>query len=386
MFKRGIVKYFVALVLLASSAQFAKADTLQEINKKIEQNRAAAKNTQSQIMSYDSALKRIESSMQTTQEKISETSNQIGSTQEKVNELSRQIDQKNKELVELKKKLNSAVVEIYRFSSRSSFDLLLSDENLGTNSNQSNYVSAVEIQVKSMHTKVETIKQDLEKNRTDTENEKNRLEQLKQSQAGYLSSLDYQTGVNKNLKSNAQGALQDYQSTISKLEAQKSAMEAAQRGIRRGGSMIGGSDLVTGSAGWYYSQDNPDWASMNIGDSDSTIGRYGCALTSLAMVLTKYGVNKTPADIASNPAYFNNDLIVWPSIGGHSLHGGGGWSDVDSSIADGRPVITKLNAYGGTHFVVIYSKSSDGKYLILDPISGSRTYGKSLVAQFYFYY
>jgi len=384
MIKRGILKFLAVLLLLVPTIQFAKADTLQEINQKIEQNKAAAKNTQSKIFGYDSALKNIESSMQTTQAKISETTSQISAAEQRVGQLSSELDKKDKELTALKKKLNTAVVEVYRFSSRSGFDLLLGETSLGLNANQSNYVSAIEIQIKSMHNEVETAKKDLEKNKTDAENEKARLEGLKQNQKGYLSSLDYQTGVNKNLKSNAQGALQDYQSTISKLEAQKTAMEAAQSGIRRGGSMIGGSDLVTGSAWWYYSQDNPAWSGMNIGNSDSTIGRYGCALTSLAMVLTKYGVTRTPADIASNPAYFNNDLIVWPEIGGHGVSAGGGWSDVDTSIESDRPVIARLNAYGGTHFVVIYAKGSDGKYLILDPISGSRTYGKSLVSQFYF--
>lgn len=384
--KRGSLKILVIMLLTAMPLQFSFAATLQEINQQIEQNKAAAQNTQSDINSYDSALKRISNSIQTTQNKITHTNNQIGSTEQKISDLSVQIDQKNKELAELKSKIDKLIIEIYRFSNRSDLDLLLSSRNLGENSNEDNYIQAVQIQVHGLYGQAMSIKQDLEKNKKDSEDQKFNLEQLKANQTGYLTSLDQQTTVNNNLKSKAQGSLENYQTTIKKLQAQKAALEAAQRGIRRGGSMIGGSDLVTGSASWYYSQDNSAWSGNNIGNSDSTIGRYGCALTSLAMVLKYYGVNITPADIASNPAYFSDDLIVWPTIGGHSLHGGGGWSDVDESISHGQPVITKLNAFGGTHFVVIYSKNSEGKYLILDPISGSRTYGKSLVAQFYFYY
>lgn len=380
------IVFALSLVAALSFPLSVKAVTVDELNRQIQQKKDAAKNTQGQINSLDSALQRISGSIQSTQQKLQQTSDEIGQIQTEIDKLSGDIEVKKKDLAELKKKLNGLIVEIYRFSSRSQLENLLLSNKLSETANEQDYVAAVQMQVTHIFGQVDSVKTDLEKQKSNQEAKKAELDQLKQNQTGYLSSLGYQQDTSNKLKGNAQGALQDYQQQISRLEAQKRSMEAAQAGIRSGGSMVGGSDLVTGSASWYFSQDDPAWSGSTIGNSDSTIGRYGCALTSLAMVLKYYGVSVTPLSIASNPDYFSNDLIAWPEIGGHGVSSGGGWSKVDDWVSQGRPVVVKLSAFGGTHFVVIKSKMSDGRYEILDPISGNRTYGKDLVMAFYFSY
>jgi hypothetical protein len=39
---------------------------------------------------------------------------------------------------------------------------------------------------------------------------------------------------------------------------------------------------------------------------------------------------------------------------------------IDATLATGNPVIVGINAYGGTHFVVLVS-GSNGNYLMKDP-------------------
>lgn len=58
----------------------------------------------------------------------------------------------------------------------------------------------------------------------------------------------------------------------------------------------------------YYSQRDPKWANLKLGNSNSTIGRYGCFLTSLAMLA------EIPPDQANEKlkkeGAFSKDLII----------------------------------------------------------------------------
>lgn len=61
-----------------------------------------------------------------------------------------------------------------------------------------------------------------------------------------------------------------------------------------------------------YSQNNPQWKDDKIGKSRSTIGRFGCTLTCVGML-----INKTPNEVNTALTLvggFNADLIVWSKI------------------------------------------------------------------------
>ncbi len=54
----------------------------------------------------------------------------------------------------------------------------------------------------------------------------------------------------------------------------------------------------------HYKQGDPRWANEKLFNSSVTIGRYGCAVSSLAILLSKFGYNDTPLDV-------NNKLKVF---------------------------------------------------------------------------
>jgi len=386
---RTIVCFAAALLVFVASAPASQAQSLDEINRQLQQKKDAAANTRQQIGGLSAAVQRAESGISLTEEKIKETDGKVSEVQTGIQSTTKDITEKESQLKVLKAQINEAIVDLYSLSARSDLELLFSADSLGDEANQSHYVEAIQVKIGSDYEVVNKLKSDLEKKKSDLEAENARLSQLQEDQKGHLQSLENQKAVNAKLKNNAEGALDNYADDIAKLESQKRALEAAYRNISGGGGRaIGGSDLVTSSASWYLSQDDPRWAKQTIGNTDSTIGRYGCAITSLAMVLRSYGSSITPPDIASNPDYFYNDLIRWPSIEGHALRrsAGADWGLIDETLGGGRPVIAKLSAFGGTHFIVIKSKMDNGKYEILDPISGSRSYGASLVIGAYIYY
>lgn len=75
----------------------------------------------------------------------------------------------------------------------------------------------------------------------------------------------------------------------------------------------------------HFSQLNSSWKNEKLGTSSSTIGGYGCAITSTTMVLNYYGYTKTPLGLSMNPSnlnkylidnngYNDGNMLVWSSI------------------------------------------------------------------------
>ena len=139
-----------------------------------------------------------------------------------------------------------------------------------------------------------------------------------------------------------------------------------------------------------FSQNDPLWRYKKLGTSASTIGGYGCLLTSAAMVCAHYGK-------ATNPDLLNQAMIrvngyasgnLWKFWSLSAVYPDITIRDyvdcekvpaplalIDTRLAEGIPVIVKVDYYpGGTvqqHWVVLCGKSGDD-YIVADPISGTR--------------
>jgi hypothetical protein len=87
------------------------------------------------------------------------------------------------------------------------------------------------------------------------------------------------------------------------------------------------------------------------------------------MVMTHYGYRSvTPATINLNPANF---AAYYPAYLLSTINVAGVTATrvtaaIDATLATGNPVIIGMNAYGGTHFVVLVS-GSNGNYIMRDP-------------------
>ena len=62
-----------------------------------------------------------------------------------------------------------------------------------------------------------------------------------------------------------------------------------------------------------YCQRDPKWAGKTIGNSNSTIGAYGCTISCIASLSSWYGCDHDPAWMAKN-LRFLRDLVLWQSI------------------------------------------------------------------------
>jgi len=136
----------------------------------------------------------------------------------------------------------------------------------------------------------------------------------------------------------------------------------------------------------YYSQQDPKWKQdiLGFGDPGDTIGYVGCALTSVAMLLSGHGFIETPKTLnqkLQNVGGFASAGIRWGSVSQiypkvnmksfiSCASTDAPLKQIDASIAAGQPVIVMVDnspATGlQTHWVVLFAKEGSD-YLMLDP-------------------
>ena len=136
----------------------------------------------------------------------------------------------------------------------------------------------------------------------------------------------------------------------------------------------------------YYSQQDPKWKGdiLGFGDPGDTIGYVGCALTSVAMLLSGHGYAETPKTLnqkLKNVGGFASAGIRWGSVSQlypqvsvksniSCINTDAPLTQIDASIAAGQPVIVMVDSTPAagllTHWVLLYAKEGND-YLMLDP-------------------
>ena len=103
----------------------------------------------------------------------------------------------------------------------------------------------------------------------------------------------------------------------------------------------------------YFKQTDSRWSRVTLGTSGKTIGKVGCATTSIAMIESyRTGTTVTPDAMAKRLTYTSSANVYWPShytlITGYSL------DTIYSILASGRPVLLGAkNGSGGQHWIVV---------------------------------
>ena len=166
-------------------------------------------------------------------------------------------------------------------------------------------------------------------------------------------------------------------STVSGLSGSKSAVGPS--------SCTGGGTM----GNYFFSQRASGWNNTQLGTGIDTIGKSGCALTCVAMLLkwangVSYNVDPSQLNdwLKANGGY-NIDLIYWDIAANYDGTSGlqwvgrtdatDDWASLDSELAAGNKPIVSVK-YGGTganHFVIVYERSGasgiPSSYKILDP-------------------
>jgi hypothetical protein len=136
----------------------------------------------------------------------------------------------------------------------------------------------------------------------------------------------------------------------------------------------------------YLSQQDPQWKQdiLGFGDPGDTIGYVGCALTSVAMLLSGHGYAETPKSLNQKLKGVNGFVsagIRWGAVS--QLYPNvtlkayipcstseAPLAQIDAALAAGQPAVVQVDRSPAdgiqTHWVVLYAKRGDD-YLMLDP-------------------
>lgn len=211
-------------IVLFPQIGFATLESdLQQKKDQLDDAQNAARNKANEAKNLTTQINNLDSDIKSTDSKLEQTKSKITQTQSEIDQLSGEVEIKKKELAELKKKINVLIVELYRFSSRSSLEALFLSDNLSDTANEEDYVAAVQMQVKVIYGQVDSIKNGLEEQKSQQEAKKAELDQLKSQQDAYIQGASYQ----KTQKDKLLGMTVEQQKEYEQ-EAVKAAAEVAR--------------------------------------------------------------------------------------------------------------------------------------------------------------
>src|SRR5512138_1751836 len=136
----------------------------------------------------------------------------------------------------------------------------------------------------------------------------------------------------------------------------------------------------------YYSQQDPQWKNdiLGFGDPGDTIGYIGCALTSVAMLLSGHGYTETPKSLNQKLKSVDGFVgagIRWGAVS--QLYpkvalkafipcstSDAPLAQINTALAAGQPALVQVDYSNDpgiqTHWVLLYAQKGDD-YLMLDP-------------------
>jgi hypothetical protein len=131
-------------------------------------------------------------------------------------------------------------------------------------------------------------------------------------------------------------------------------------------------------------QNDEKWQNVKLGNSSITIGKWGCLLTSVTMMLNGIGHKETPETVNAKmrrvggfdgPLFIPSYLpYIWANCGWRDMQDCKNYpapiADIDAALAAGKPVILQVDwskeVDVQTHFVLVKEKKGND-YVIYDP-------------------
>lgn len=335
------------------------ADCPQYLQSKLNDLQGKDKTLSSQIEIADNQIKLTEAKIENTQNQILKLEVDIDITKDKISSSEGDLDKTSHAFVGRAK-------AVYQVGTIDPWQVLLTSNSLNNFLTRLRYLRIVQLFDKRNIYAAEQAKVNYSNQQDILVDKKKQQEALSAKLEAYTEQLNKDKDSKKKLLTETQGSEANYQRLLSAAKAQLAGFSnfvAAQ----------GGASLLSGqtscdSWGCYYNQRDSSWGGSSLNGTQYTLASDGCLVTSMAMVFTHYGHKITPVDINSNSSnfasYYPAYLLFTISAGGASADRIG--ASMDSTLAGGDPVVVGINAYGGTHFVVIKS-GSGGNYVMNDP-------------------
>lgn len=332
---------------------------IKELEGKISDAQNQEKTLSSQIKIIDSQVSLSELKITAAEEQIKNLKGDIEITKDKISNLEVDLDATSKAFVNRAK-------AVYQIGSIDPWQVILTSNTLNNFFTRLKYLRIVQLYDKRNIYAAEQARVNYANQQNILVDKKKEEEALNEKLQAYTAQLNKDKTSKKQLLSETQGSEANYQRLLSEAKAQLAAFS-------RFTANQGGAGLLSGQTscdGWgcYYNQRDSQWGGNSLNGTQYSLASDGCLVTSMAMMFTHYGHKITPQDINSNSSnfasYYPAYLLFTISAGGSTAQRVS--ASLDSTLSSGDPVVVGINAYGGTHFVVIKS-GSGGSYTMNDP-------------------
>lgn len=366
-------------------------EELDNLEKKLKNAEKLAKLKREQAKTLENQLGLLGLEINTVQGEINNLKGEISTTEEKIDEIVEEIDKKNKNIANYKENLGEMLRSYQKLNHGLGLSFVSKESSLTDVFNRSDYLSQVSGRINVVLKIIKEEKETLRGKREDLEIEKGKLDMKKSEMDDQKQSLNYKKYEKDSLLTRTKGEEAEYQALINKIESQMKqllidvgSLTVAEQGelndILKNADKP--KDKYRASTSWYYSQRDSRWANDEIAGIDEvTMEKYGCAISSVAMIFTYHKKNVKPNDIAKKTSFFENDgSIRWSypaekygmELIKNTNHRGVDWDDVKSKLDNDLPVIVFISGSGRKgHYVVVHNYDKDNKdFVVHDPYWG----------------
>jgi len=279
LFKLAIViTSIVFFVLITNYKAFASTLSSQlddlysqksNLNQEIKDNKAAAEEKAKQAKNLTNTIETLSDNISETEAKMSETETQISSTEKEITETQQKIKAKEAELAKENENKNNTLREIYKGSKLSTWELLISVENLSDAINNSRYFESLETRLETTINEISKLKSDMENKKSELEKKKAELANLKGEQQAYKKSLESQKQEKDVVLKDTKIAQKEYEEQVAeakKLSSQVQSQIASIQASMKNSTGVLPRDRGTSSVGFSWPM-NYKYISCTYGES-----------------------------------------------------------------------------------------------------------------------
>ncbi|HVZ11356.1 MAG TPA: C39 family peptidase [Candidatus Paceibacterota bacterium] len=384
--RRILTAFFVFMVISALSGgefsvspiAFAASNDLQaqidadnqqiaELNRKIAEYQAQLNQLGADKKTLQAAIKSLDLQKSQVETQISVTQRQINSTQLQLQQLGGQIDDTRQEIEMDKGAIAKALQNIQQADNQPLIVQVLASDNLSDFWRDMDATLQAQTAIRDKTHELQMQEKNLSDTQAAAQEKEDALAAQKKSLASQQQSLNVTVKSKNDLLTQTKAQESNYQKLLAQAQAELESYSKFTQNA--GGANLLTNQTVCDDWGCYYNQRDAAWGGRPLNGTKYTLASDGCLVTAMAMVMTHYGYRSvTPATINANPANFAS---YYPAYLLYTITAAGVTATrktaaIDATLATGNPVVIGLNAYGGTHFVVLVS-GSNGNYVMRDP-------------------
>ena len=370
----------------------SQSDQLKKIQDEIKQVEDQLSKTRQQKQTLANEISYFDNQIKLAQLRIAGTANKLEQIGQDITTLISKIGRLENSLDEIAGILLNRVRETYIKGNITSLNLLLTSNGFSELLSRLKYIKVAQAHDKKLMEQIQNTKLNYEDQKKLLEEKKQEQESLKRQLEGYKVSLNTQKQDKERLLEATQNDETKFQDMLANLNRQKQGLVSA----------VAASGEMPGIKVWpgddnYFNQADSRWSNNIIGgyydpSDPSYMWKYGCAVTSAAIVLSKLGIDIDPGRLSGNSIYYA-DLIAWQKISEvfpisivGSPYSAPNWDTIDQNLSNGRWVIVHVWAFTSNgHFIVLKEKNGDD-YKMHDPYFGPNLsfndrYGKGVTDQ-----